>query len=268
MRAVVDGATAKGVNFVSIFDSCHSGTALRDPMGAVVEGRVRGGAPPIMSPSRPVPARASPPAGRAAGYRVHFGAAADGEEALEIARPDLQGGVFTIAMAETLIALPNATFHDIAAEVRLKMIERGHALQTPQAEGALNASLGGAQRDAVLLAASSEGDAVTIAGGRLSGVTEGSAFSLFATAGDALADEAVPLATGRVERIDASRAMLKLDARPRAKLPARLVARETAHAFGMRRLLVRIDFEPGRARAHPRGAGGLAVRSGRSSRRR
>ena len=240
LRAIVDRATAKGINFVTIIDSCHSGTIARMDVVSI-EGIVRSVGPIIKARPRPVTAPPAVRAGRRAGYRVHLAASSDWEEAREIIREDFRGGVFTTALAETLTALPNASFRDIAEEVRLKVLERGHGQQTPQAEGALNASLGGTHRRATLLSATPEGGGVSIAAGRLSGVTKGSAFALFASTTDALAAKGEPLATGRIAGVDLSTATLTLDAPPPAPLPARLVARQTAHGSGDQLLLVRMN---------------------------
>lgn len=233
LYAIINRATAANINVVTIFDSCNSGTATRDFAGG--ESR---GAPPLHvkkgeRPPVPFAGAASGP-----GYRVHFAAAADGEEAQEVGSVGVRAGVFTAALASTLVELPNASFADIAAEARLRVEELGHPLQHPQAEGSLQASLGGADVRVATLDAT-PGDPVTLAGGQLSGVTEGSTYALFGSTSDALRQGAQPLATGRVAAVEASRATLALDAAPQHPLPARLVARETAHAFGQRVLWVR-----------------------------
>jgi hypothetical protein len=238
IRAVIDTATAKGVNVVTIFDSCHSGTATRD---GPAEGQSRAAPPRAARALAPMVPAAPPSEG--AGYRVHFAAAADGEEAREVGRIGERSGVFTSALAETIRTMPNAAFADIATEVRLRVAERGHFAQRPQAEGALTASMGGAERHIALLdAAPGEGGA-WLAGGRLVGVTVGSAYALFASNSAAMDETATPLAGGIVTKVEDGRALVALPGPP-ATLPARLVARETAHAFGEERLKVRNGAAP------------------------
>jgi len=232
--AILDRAAAKGVNIVSIFDSCNSGTGAR----AGAEGVPRS-APPLVAHA---PAIAAVPAARggSGGYRVHLAAAADDEEAREIGEVGNRAGVFTSALVATLAAMPNATFRDIAAEVRLKVADGGHSLQTPQAEGALDARFGGGAARVALLSASPNAGGATIAAGRLSGVTEGSTYALFASGTDAVRDGATPLATGTIIGVRDFDSSLTLDGTPASPLPATLFARESAHAFGTQQLLVRV----------------------------
>ncbi|WP_380878410.1 hypothetical protein ACFB49_16850 [Sphingomonas sp. DBB INV C78] len=238
IKTVIDTATAKGVNVVTIFDSCHSGTAARD---GPAEGQSRDAPPRRM---RGVVAAGAPVApGIDEGYRVHFAAAADGEEAREVGAVGKRAGVFTTALAQTLSVMPNAAFADIATEVRLKVAETGHTAQRPQAEGALTASMGGGERRIPLLTAVNDRGAIWLAGGQLNGVTAGSTYALFAKTGDALDDGAKPLATGQVSNVETARATLTIDP-PSASLPPQLIARETAHAFGEEVLLVRNSAAP------------------------
>jgi len=134
-RLLIDAATARGVNFVTIFDSCNSGTATRDfaaegesraaPMLVIGNARARSGS------ERPfIAARAAdppqPPAGGGparTGYRVHLAAAADGQVAREVpaaprgaqaspggaAGPATRSGVFSTALAQAIVALPGWT---------------------------------------------------------------------------------------------------------------------------------------------------------------
>ena len=237
LRAEIDAATDKGINIVTIFDSCNSGTATRDPAAI---GEARKG-PSVRMPSvRPmVVTERSGPGG---GYRVHLAAAADGEEAREVGKPgERKAGVFTTALVKTLTRMPNARFADIATEVRLSVNGAGHSGQNPQAEGALGASLGGTNDYRPTLDASPSGDGMRLAAGKLSGVTVGSTHALFQSTTDALAPSAVPFATGEVTRADDVSALLRFNLRPPGPLPPRLVAIETAHAFGGQPLLIRQD---------------------------
>jgi hypothetical protein len=249
--AILDRAAAKGVNIVSIFDSCNSGTGAR----AGAEGVPRS-APPLVAHA---PAIASVPAARggASGYRVHLAAAADDEEAREIGEVGGRAGVFTSALVATLAAMPNATFRDIAAEVRLKVAEGGHTTQTPQAEGALDARFGGGTARIALLSASPKDDGVALAAGRLSGVTVGSTYALFGSGTEAVRTGGAPLATGKIAGVSDFDSRLVLDRAPAAPLPDTLFARETAHAFGADQLRVRIMATASRALAE-RAMAGLA----------
>lgn len=237
--AILERATAKGVNVVSIFDSCNSGTGTR----AGAEGVSRS-APPLIARA---PAITAGPVARggSGGYRVHLAAAADDEEAREIGEVGGRAGVFTSALVATLAAMPNATFRDIASEVRLKVAEGGHTKQTPQAEGALDARFGGGPERVVLLEASPSGDGVALRAGRLSGVTVGSTYALFANGTEALREGGKPIATGTIVGVGDFDSRLAL--KHPAVLPDKLHARETAHAFGSQQLLVRLDAGAERA---------------------
>ena len=235
IREVIDRATSADVNVVTIFDSCNSGTATR---GDIADGEGRSAPPLRVTTVRP--ATRSRGVGRGGGYRVHFAAAADGEVAREVGGAGVRSGVFTSALAQTLAAMPNASFADMAAEVRLKVNEGGHSLQTPQAEGELQATLGGKSRPVPLYEARPANGAVLLeGGGRLTGVTKGSTYALFASTTEARKDGAKPLATARVTDVAAASTTLTLDGPSPAGLPSRLVARETAHVFGETTLLVR-----------------------------
>lgn len=247
IKVFVDRATANGVNVVTIFDSCHSGTATRAPRGGVDPGQPRYA--PVLVRHGVTRAAAAPAkgawtrgAGRAPpGYRVHLAAAADSEQAREVAAaPGAIGrraGVFTTALAATLTRMPSATFGDIAAETRLLVMERGSALQTPQAEGALSARFGRGRAGAALYDASPNDGSVTLTGGLVAGMTRGSRFALFAGSTAALEPGSVPLATGAVSRVDATSATLRLESA--VPLPGAMVAREVEHAPGDTVLLLR-----------------------------
>ncbi len=238
IRVLIDIASARGVNVVTVFDACNSGTGARGEIG---EGRSRGVDPVAARPPVPFRARlaASGPGG---GYRVHFGAARDDEEAREVGRGDSFNGVFTTAFAQALVARPDATFGDIATAVRLKVEQGGHKNQHPQAEGALRARLGGGGAGVALFEASAAGGDVEMTAGRLLGMTAGSRFALFASESDAVADGSLPLALGTIASFDDARSVLRLDAPAVPALPARLVAREVEHAWtGAARLRVAIN---------------------------
>lgn len=251
LRLIIDDATAAGINVITIFDSCHSGTGVRGDAG---DGENRAAPPLVVHGLRAADiirsaGSARTPRKDAPGYRVHLAAAADEEEAREIGSGDgPRSGVFTAALAETLIALPHAAFADIISEVQLKVAEKGHVSQHPQAEGSLNATLGGLAQHVTLLEARPVDTArVSLAAGSLSGLTEGSTFALFATTTAALDTRAQPLATGHLDKVESYAANLVLDAP--ISLPLRLVARERVHAFGKLHLLLRTNIASGEASA-------------------
>ena len=134
LKALKDRATAKGLFFVSVFDSCNSATATRD--GAAGQSR---SAPALVGAAPPAPAAdigwrrwlLGAPGGRA-GRR---GSAGNRRRSV-----GTRAGVFTTALLDTLRmpGMRDATFGDLIQEVRLRVAARGHAAQTPSAEGALS----------------------------------------------------------------------------------------------------------------------------------
>ncbi len=226
IRVIINAAVRKGVNFVTIFDSCHSGTGAR---GMAPVGRARG-VPALPLATPPDVEVASGP-----GYWVHFGASTDDEKSYEVPMAGgRHGGVFTDAFVRTIAQprLAGATFGDIATAVQLAVRDTGRTDQHPQVEGALNASFGGANSNVALVDVEASGLAGKLRGGRLAGVTMGSVYALFADRAGAIAAAPQPLATGRVTALDDFVATLTLD-RPATGL---LRARETDHAFGDRQL--------------------------------
>lgn len=238
LRDRIDRASARGVNVVTVFDSCHSGTATRDDPG---DGEARS-APPLRVARGPRLRTEAPWwTGGGSGYRVHLAASRDDEEAREVAvGPDgARAGVFTTALTATLRAMPDATFDDIMVETARSVEAAGHSRQHPQAEGALEVRLRGGGVRTVLYAATPATDGATLAAGSLSGVTPGSVFELFADSTAATDPKSSPLALGVVREVEASIASLALDGIAATALPARLVARKSRHAFGDAGLRVR-----------------------------
>ncbi len=233
LKARKDRATAKGVYFISIFDSCNSGSATRD--GADWQSR----SVPLLEgkpPARPEPAA---PTGPGDGYWVHLAAALDGEQAKEVRKGGAVGkyeGVFTNALIETINVAPYNSFGDIIREVQAKIAAQLRPSQTPVAEGTLSASFGSDSRRAVVFTAKPIDGGALLDAGRSSGMTEGSQFALFASEAEALKPGAVPLATARVASVEDSSAKLTYDAPPVQPMPRQWVAIETAHAFGAQRL--------------------------------
>ena len=231
LKAIKDRATAAGIYFVTVFDSCNSGTATRD--GASGQSRsvpMLGGKPAL----RPTPRQPDGPGG---GYWTHLAAAQDGEQAQEVGAVGQREGVFTTALIETMFAMPGGTFGDLIRETRIRVALGGHSSQTPMAEGILTASLGSGARRAVSFAARRDSEKATIAVGRLSGMTIGSEFAFYASEADAFGSSPMPLATGKIITLTDFSATLKLDgATP--TLGTNLVAIETRHAYGDLKLLV------------------------------
>ncbi len=232
IRRIIDVASARGVNVVTIFDSCNSGTATRGEAGEGFNRGVKGVSIGHHADFRPDLAAVGP----GGGYRVHFGASRDDEEAREVVAGASVHGVFTTAFAQALVARPDATFGDIATAVRLRVEQGGHKRQHPQAEGALQARFGGEAIGVALFDAEAGTDGIALAAGRLLGMSVGSKFALFANQADALNDAAKPLALATVTVITDGQARLSLDSQPERPLPPILVGRETAHAFGNDRL--------------------------------
>lgn len=245
LKALKDRATAAGLFFVSVFDSCNSATATRD--GASGQSR---SVPAFVDAARPAtaPVTASASTG-GAGYWVHLAAAQDGEEAQETGGAvGTRAGVFTTALIDTLRmpGMRDATFGDLIQEVRLRVAARGHATQTPSAEGALHAAFGARTRTAVLFDVAPFTGTLTLQAGMTSGMTRGSRFALYASQADAIAQRA-RIATASITRVDAATSMLTLDATPAGELPKRLVAEQLAHFLPAETLAVAIDLPAGPA---------------------
>jgi hypothetical protein len=252
----IDEANARGINVVTIFDSCYSEGAARGDPG---EGQTRDAPPMALGKLQLKPIPALPPsgfAGRGGGYRVHLAAARENEKSREIATDGQTAGVFTTQLAATLRDMPGATFDDILVETRRKIEQLGQGPQSPRGSGALTARLGSAAADIKLIPAASVVGAVTLQAGRLSGITAGSRFALYPNS-TAAVGEANPLTGATVTSVADNSAVLSLDAGA-AVLPPRIVARETQHAFGTRALLIRNLAAPA-----DRGAVSAAIKSGR-----
>ena len=249
LKALKDRATAAGLFFVSVFDSCNSATATRD--GAAGLSR---SAPPLNGatpPPRDAPLHDAMPGNTAdGGYWVHLAAAQDGEEAQETGGAvGARAGVFTTALIDTLHlpGMRNATFGDLIHEVRLRVAAHGHATQTPSAEGALTAVLGARSRTIVLYDVDHAGSTTTLQAGATGGITLGSRFALYASQADAVARRA-RIANGSITSVTGTTATLALDTAPTQALPTRLVAEEVAHFLPADALAVTIDLPAGAAR--------------------
>lgn len=222
LRDRLDAITARGINVVTIFDSCNSGTATRSG------GRAKS-APPIelsasVAAAGPVTRGAT---AAAPGYRVHFAAAVDNSEAFE--NRDGAGkwhSDFTVALAKAIGDAPaNSSYREIfdTAKAALEGLEKG---QRPRTEGAvLTPFLSPKLKTDRLFAVDRDPTSGKLAlqGGSLALVAPGSRFALYPSVTAANSPDFTPLATASV--VDAGIATAALDA---ALTDARagLVARE------------------------------------------
>ena len=240
LRGYIDQATAKGVNVVTVFDSCNSATATRGQR--VVNGkrppRVDLGEPRYAGSLQAHDIQRPPPPpmlGAGGGYRVHLGASRDDQQAREA--PEVAGGsdrqgLFTTALVDVLGRSPQATFADLIVAVSEQVNTATDGKQTPQGEGALNARLGGPDRPIPLFDVSFDKTGQPMLGaGQLSGITEGSSFALFASFADALRNGGQPLTLATAGAPDIGGAPLTLTGAANS-LPARMVARELTHKWG------------------------------------
>lgn len=220
-------AMKSGINFVSIFDSCHSGTGTRD--GVNISTR----SAPNFMPTRFRPADPGElPAGEGAGYWVHLAAAQDEEEALEVGIGSNRAGVFTTELVEALKAVPHATYGDIIHEVQLRVASRGHVTQNPGAEGQLtNSFMGRARGKTLINAISRDGNITFPEAGTWTGMTVGSTYALFANQTDAIAENSIPLAIASITSVDRASSQLALAKPAPSSLPERLVALERVRKF-------------------------------------
>ncbi|MES2857580.1 MAG: caspase family protein [Pseudomonadota bacterium] len=246
LKVLKDRATAAGLFFVSVFDSCNSATATR--AGAAGLSR---SAPALAGAAPPVPEALPRSAATGGGYWVHLAAAQDGEEAQETGGGAVgaRAGVFTTALLDTLRmpGMRDATFGDLVHEVRLRVAASGHAAQTPSAEGTLTAVLGARSRTAVLYDVERSASTTTLQAGTTGGITRGSRFALYTSQGDAVARQA-SIATASVASVAGTSATLVLDHAPRGALPTRLLAEQVAHFLPADSLAVAIDLPAGPAR--------------------
>lgn len=257
LRAIIAKAGAKGVSVVTIFDSCHSGTATR----ALAQGHSRavpqGRALPIdpdvraaldqslaqMTPSETIVAD-----GKA--YRVHLAAAADSETAHEYLYGKEWHGAFTIALAAQIVRRPGATYADLARATRLTLDDRVGDRQHPQAEGALLATfLAGDPGTNPIYAGEHVGaDRIRIDGGLLSGVSVGSVFAIYRDTSSARA-KAAPLANGTVTAVESDSALLTIAGSNAGAIPRSVALREVQHRYGEERLKVALQLDEPHARA-------------------
>lgn len=234
LKRLIDAAEARGVNVVTIADSCNAGTLIRDLRG----GGVRFANPDPTPPGAPNDIFPPPPrAHDAKPYRVLLAASADGEVTREIGVGPDRHGVFTTALATALTELPKPSYADLAAEVRRRVGISGD--QSPKAEGALPTAFLGRDRASVrIFEAKALGtNSAGIAGGSLAGVTPGSSFGLYPGRGAPDAGMR-PVAMGVVQTVRPGDAEMSLDT-PIGS--GAFVAVEAEHVYAGPPLRIRID---------------------------
>lgn len=261
LREMIAAAAAAGVNVVTIFDSCNSGTATRSPW--IEEGTVRlRGAPdlklsaPRVERTRTVTLSATPVNPRQLGYTVHLAAAPDGKAAIERMINGRWRGDFTDALVRSLNEMPaNASYRELLDSVRMKLRQRLRAetnarvMTDVRGEGALDQGFLGRWSPVRLLEGSrTEDGSWQLAAGSIAGVTGGSRFAGYSSPAAARDGKTSPIVTAVVSAVDVGSAHLTLD--PAAKLDGltnKLFWRETARGAGTERLKVRISAKERRA---------------------
>lgn len=251
LRKMIETATAAGINVITIFDSCNSGTATRSPW---TEEKVRfRSAPqvelsgPLKAPETPLVLPAiTPVSTRDKGYLVHLAAAPDGKAAIERMIDGKWRGDFTEALIRSLNELPaNSTYRDLLDAVRARLRQKLRDGATTQAmtdirgEGALDQTFLGAWNPVRLIEGKPNPDGTwKLAAGSIAGMTKGSRFAGFASGSDARSDDAHPIASAVITDLEPGAATLT----PEGPLvsgddaPAKLFWRETAHVNGDTRL--------------------------------
>lgn len=247
LRELIAAATGLGVNVVTIFDSCNSGSATRSPW--IEDGTIRERVAPDLklaqaSTALALPhARSGPPAQR--GYTVHLAAAPDGKAAIERMIDSRWRGDFTEALVRSLTELPaNASYRDLIDSVRMKLRQRLQGEATTRVmtdirgEGDLDQRFLGQWSPVRLVEGSrSPEGAWTLAAGSVAGITRGSRYAGYASGGAARDPAAKPVATALVTAVEPGAASLTLDAPVSgADTPGKLFWRETAHGAGTARL--------------------------------
>ena len=145
------------------------------------------------------------------------GAPAVAQLASEMVPPNFSRWQSWIKPLLDTLAMPgmrDATFGDLIHEVRLRVAARGHAAQTPSAEGALTAAIGSRTRTSVLYDIEHTGTTTTLQAGVTAGITRGSRFALYANQADAVMRRA-RVATASVTNVAAATAVLVLGHRRR-----------------------------------------------------
>lgn len=243
LRARIDDAEAHGVQVITIFDSCNSGSATRS---AFVTSRsvatIKPG-PTVTSEADRWQPRIPPPGANAVqAKRIHLAAAADNMKALERGDGKERHGVFTRALVDAMAARSMAgipfTYADLLVDVRRAFAADLGIAQRPQGEGPLDTTpfleptvRGLGRRMPALV----EADHVTLFDGTLSGVAMGSVFALYRDSSAALAGKG-ELGLAKVLDVDAQRA--RLEKLPGLSPKDQLTAVERTRAWGPLRVPV------------------------------
>jgi hypothetical protein len=182
LAVLINAASRRGVNVVTLFDSCNSGTASRALKSAV---QIRLAPPAPAGEARRV---VGDPGAQGSGYIVHFGAAADGTPASEKPMDDGQvHGVFSWALSRILLknskaGLRTVSYQDIFDEIQRDVVTLGFPDQQPRSEGDLSQTfLGRNPISTQTLRVTAGAGGPTLGAGSLSGVTVGSTYGLFAS---------------------------------------------------------------------------------------
>lgn len=254
LRELIGAASAAGVNVVTVFDSCNSGTATRSPW--IEDGTVRlRGAPDLVVKEPPAESSTlALPHARTAptrpGYTVHFAAAPDGKAAIERMIDSRWRGDFTEAFVRTLNELPaQSSYRELLDSVRMKLRQRlrddgnTRVMTDIRGEGDLDQPFLGQWSPVRLIEGTRGADGGwTLNAGSVAGVTRGSRYAGYATTTAARDDNAAPVATAVIGALDLGSATLVPEPGPSlAEAPAKLFWRETAHGAGSERLRIKVN---------------------------
>ena len=236
---LIDKALARGVNVVTIADSCSSGTVTRanrrkrgkHPAGPVPIDVVSRAAPDLEGFRDVVRGFHGAPRGRA----VSLAAALDTELSFErrYSADEPVGGAFTSALIAAIRQDREGTIADLMTAVRGDLLADERRPQHPQAEGETRARLGPAGlefpvSDARLFDVQRAGGKLVLtSGGSFAGIARGTRLALFGSAREALDPAAAALASAEVGSVEPYSARLRLTRAPARALPeGALFARE------------------------------------------
>jgi uncharacterized caspase-like protein len=237
LRARIDEAEAHGVQVVTIFDSCNSGTATRSAfMATRTIGAATAATPAAGSADRWVPRRPPLDAAAVKAERIHLAAAKDRQEAKETGEGADRHGVFTRALVDAMAArrangIP-FTYADLLIDVRKALATNPSLNQVPMGEGPLatTAFLQPTTRGlGRRMPAMAQADHVKLFDGTLSGVAVGSVFALYPDPATALAGKG-ELGLAKVVAVEAQSA--RLEAVPDLAAGRQLTAVERVRAWG------------------------------------
>lgn len=258
LRKMIEAASGAGINVITIFDSCNSGTATRAP-SPWVDDKIRYRSTPEVILTGPLKAPESPlvlpavepVAPRDKGYVVHLAAAPDGKAAIERMIGGQWRGDFTEALIRSLNELPaNSTYRDLLDSVRAKLRQKLRDGETDRAmtdirgEGALDQTFLGTWNPVRLIEGKPNADGTwQLAAGSIAGMTSGSRFAGFASGSEARSEGAIPIASAVIAELAPGSATLALEGPLIAgdTTPGKLFWRETAHVNGETRLRLKVS---------------------------